>query len=163
MKRRRFRLLSFFDCCAAGLLLGMPRGTLRLELLPFGVLLGGEDGGDLLHVRLADLLQLLALRLHHGLQRVELRRVVRLFRRAKLLASLLRGLEERGICVAGALLDVLDLLLLRVGEVELLCELRAEAGVPSATVTAEAVLVRSGDGQRGAEGHHCYCCHPFPV
>src|SRR5439155_11040303 len=73
-----------FDCCAVGLLLGMPRGTLRLELLPFGVLLGGEDGGDLLHVRLADLLQLRALRLHHGLQRVELRRAVRVFRRAKL-------------------------------------------------------------------------------
>src|SRR5438477_12351427 len=105
--------------------------ALGLKLLPLCVLVRGEHGGDLRLLRFADLLHLRAVRLHGRLQRVHLGGVVRLFGRVELLEGLAGRLEERRVLLVRRLLDVLDLRLLRVGQVQLRGELLAEDAMPA--------------------------------
>src|SRR3954469_18685849 len=81
------RLLLVFVIAVARFALGLQRVELR-------ALLGHEDRADLRVLRVAKLLHLRALRLHRRTERVELRRVVRIFRRLELLARLLLSFEE---------------------------------------------------------------------
>src|SRR3954468_92120 len=81
------RLLLVFVIAVARSALSLQRAKLR-------ALLGRENRADLRVLRVAKLLHLRALRLHRGTERVELRRVVRVFRGFELLARLLLRFEE---------------------------------------------------------------------
>src|SRR5258708_7096291 len=93
-------------------MLGAPSCPLRLQLIQLRLLL------------LAELLELRALRLHRGLQRIHLGRVVGLPGRTKLLARGASLLEERLVRLEEGLVVRLGLRLLPVREVELLGEMR---------------------------------------
>jgi hypothetical protein len=143
--------------------LGLQRAELR-------ALLDGQDRLDLGVLRVAKLLHLRALRLHRGTERIELRRVIRILGGLELLERLLRRFEERLVRVAGALFDVRDLRLLRIGEVQLLCVRLAEAAAAMAAPIALPffAVVHRGEGQRCTERQNCHCrncflLHDFPL
>src|SRR5205823_3751441 len=115
---------SFRYCCGWWLLLvAMAGGAIGLELLPLRVLIRRQHGRDLGLFGGADLLHLRALRIDGRLQRVHLGGVIRLLGREELLHRAVGLLEERRVLLPRLLLDGLDLVLLRVGEVELLRQL----------------------------------------
>src|SRR5207253_823471 len=102
-------------------------------------------------LRITKLLHLRALRLEGRLQRVRLGGVAGLPGGAEVFPRL-PGLVEEGPVVAAEVgLDGLPLLLLEVGEVELLGEARAHLLATASTFVTPAVTVigiRGGDGER---------------
>src|SRR3954469_16686006 len=103
------------------------RFALGLQRVELCALLGGQNRLDFGVLRVAKLLHLCALRLHRRTERVELRRVVRIFGGLELLARLLLRVEEGLVRLAKALVEIRDLRLLGIGEVQLLCVHLAEA------------------------------------
>ena len=99
------------------------RGALGLHRIPLRELVGGEHRSDLLIESGAELLHLLMLRLQRRLERVGLGRVTRLLRRAQVAQVLMERLEECLVFGAEVLMQIADLLPLRVAEVQLLREL----------------------------------------
>src|SRR5204862_4788998 len=160
--KKRRRSASFYSYCYDCLLMiSVARFALGLELLELRALVGREHSEDALVFGVADLLHLRALRVERRLERVELRGVIRLFRRAEILAGLAHGLEERRVLLVRLLLDRLDLLFLRVRQIQLLGELLAHLTAASVPAAAPLPFVRSRNGDRRAERQNCHCCCEF--
>src|SRR3954452_9056886 len=142
--------------------IAVARFALGLQRVELCALLGREDRADLRVLRVAKLLHLRALRLHRGAERVELRRVVRIFRVLELLARLLLRFEEGLVRLAEVLVEVRDLRLLGIGEVQLLrVHLAETAAVLAPTALPFFAVVNGGEGQRCAQRKHyaenCHC------
>src|SRR2546430_7987194 len=94
--------------------------ALFLDLLPLRFLIVGEVSGDLVFMRGAELHHVRTQRIDFRTQRVLLGSVIGLTRLAKLGHRLLKRLEESRVVFPELFVEVIDLLLLRVRETELL-------------------------------------------
>src|SRR5207244_2659403 len=116
------------------LVLLAPRFALGFEGVELRALVGGEDRQEPLLLGIVELLHLRALRLERRLQRLDLRGVARFLGRAHVLPRLMHGLEERLVVLPEAAVQGLPLILLRVGEVELLRQAHAHRPAVMAAV-----------------------------